>query len=719
MKKTLAFFFCVIVALLSAGCSAKSSASMSEQTASASSAEEMEIITLHTFPAAERFNGGSGTESDPYQIATVGQLALFAKVNTWEYDDYLNYNKCSYVLTADIQLNDTANLANWETQAPEYVWVPIADFAGQFDGNGHSISGVYIDAMSTLGEYDPESDTFVYAESTLPGKTVEDDAGLFASVSGSKDSECVISDLSVVDSCYTVNNSSGTGSIGSIMGTASSVSIRNCKSNVRISYTGDSKYLGNIGGICGWGATGTTLQNCVFEGSIRASGDFSDETVSGKIGGIVAAFSGSLIDCTNRGQFEIPDCSEDSLIEIGGIVCSAKSANGNVISGCINEADINLSAGNVGGVIGTLDLSYYSELNDGARVYQDGTITIENCVNNGDLSCRNEADEPTGGVIAKVFNSDSRVDTSFISGCVNNGNVTAGSYTGGVIGQVSNAYAQLSVTDCENHGQISGDDYIGGIIGECSVSNAEQTVSGCINHGSVDAEATPVGGIVAAFFNSNLSVASNGAAFQLENCQNFGDVASSNGITGTAGILGQIEENTEGTQVFVTSCENSGQVKSEGSARIGGILGTANLASNVPYTISNCTNRGALSLGDGKGLPDRERYNALVVDTKEYDMNENAFLLLGGSCVGGIVGKHYQGLIENCNNYGEIWLDSESTAYFGGIAGLYQYLDELCSPETSGIRNCQYSASTDGGYILIFETEESLGTIESVTKMTA
>ena len=62
-------------------------------------------------PAAEAFDGGSGTEEDPYQIATAEQLALLAKyVNEGNED----YSKACYIQTADIVMNDTFDLENWD-----------------------------------------------------------------------------------------------------------------------------------------------------------------------------------------------------------------------------------------------------------------------------------------------------------------------------------------------------------------------------------------------------------------------------------------------------------------------------------------------------------------------------------------------------------------------------------------------------------------------------
>ena len=107
---------------------------------------------------AGSFAGGSGTEADPFQIETIQQLALLADVINRSYDfehydeDEL-YRYGHYVLTADISLNDTADFDTWQNTAPEYAWESIGckdaqglmhEFRGVFDGQGHTISGLYL-----------------------------------------------------------------------------------------------------------------------------------------------------------------------------------------------------------------------------------------------------------------------------------------------------------------------------------------------------------------------------------------------------------------------------------------------------------------------------------------------------------------------------------------------------------------------------------------------
>ena len=100
---------------------------------------------------ATAFAGGTGTESDPYQIANGAELAYLASsVNSGE-----TYTGKNFVLTANIDLNGLP-------------WTPIGNsfsdallegsnyriFAGNFDGNGYTISNVSIGSETTPFESD-------------------------------------------------------------------------------------------------------------------------------------------------------------------------------------------------------------------------------------------------------------------------------------------------------------------------------------------------------------------------------------------------------------------------------------------------------------------------------------------------------------------------------------------------------------------------------------
>lgn len=45
-------------------------------------------------------------------------------------------------LGADIVVNE-GNASDWANERPRLRWTPISNFAGSFDGQGHTISGIY------------------------------------------------------------------------------------------------------------------------------------------------------------------------------------------------------------------------------------------------------------------------------------------------------------------------------------------------------------------------------------------------------------------------------------------------------------------------------------------------------------------------------------------------------------------------------------------------
>ena len=88
---------------------------------------------------ADSYEGGNGSEAEPYQIATAEQLARLIN----DTDTAGKY----YVLTADIKLNDVSK-NDWYEGGGNNEWYSVNDdkanhFNGTFDGQGHTVSGLY------------------------------------------------------------------------------------------------------------------------------------------------------------------------------------------------------------------------------------------------------------------------------------------------------------------------------------------------------------------------------------------------------------------------------------------------------------------------------------------------------------------------------------------------------------------------------------------------
>jgi len=145
------------------------------------------------------------------------------------------------VLANDIELN-SGDAANWSTTAPKNIWMPIVEFAGKFDGQGHTVSGIYVSGVGSK-------------------------QGFF----GSTTKDAVIENFRIENSYFTTD-ASGIGSsdscgLGSVVGTAYGI-VRNIYSNAIIEYKTE-KGEGGIGGIVGSsGGDGVKISNCWFDGTL-------------------------------------------------------------------------------------------------------------------------------------------------------------------------------------------------------------------------------------------------------------------------------------------------------------------------------------------------------------------------------------------------------------------------------------------------------------------
>ena len=77
------------------------------------------------------------TESDSFTISTAEELYELARLS-----DFYNFEGQTITLANDIVVND-GNAEQWDKEPPVKTWFPIQGFAGTFDGQGHTISGLY------------------------------------------------------------------------------------------------------------------------------------------------------------------------------------------------------------------------------------------------------------------------------------------------------------------------------------------------------------------------------------------------------------------------------------------------------------------------------------------------------------------------------------------------------------------------------------------------
>ena len=277
---------------------------------------------------AARTLSGTGSAEDPFIITTLDELAYMRdQVNSSGtillsepigYPNEVRAETAHYRLDADIVLGywqdknndgivDDGEIYDSETGGTAYTisnWIPIGNYGynlkGTFDGNGHTVSGIYI------------NDTDGYR-------------GFFSNTDGG-----TIKDLIVKDSFI-----KGVSRIGGIVGQCESgTTIQNCRYIGSIS--GDSL----VGGIAG--SNNGNIQHCFNIGSVNGSS---------YVGGIAGNNygNGNIQYCFNTGSV-----SGNALI--GGI--TGDSDRG-IIQNCSNTGSVN-GSDRVGGVIGNND--FYSSV---------------------------------------------------------------------------------------------------------------------------------------------------------------------------------------------------------------------------------------------------------------------------------------------------------------------------------------------------------------------
>ena len=228
---------------------------------------------------AEKFAGGTGTESDPYQISNGAELAYLAQ----QVNGGTTYADSFFTLTADIQLNNDAVPTSGNQWTPigkpgKFRKPPIP-FSGAFDGQGHTVSGLYIESAATCQGLFGYIGTGATVQNLIVTGTVSVNKNIAGGIAGKVETGVTVTD------CGFRGTVSALAYVGGIVGNCAGTVI-NCYNLGSVSGIQDSP-LNVAGGIVGNGSE-ATVSNCYNFGTVNAEG-------SGTAGGIVG--SGTAQNC--------------------------------------------------------------------------------------------------------------------------------------------------------------------------------------------------------------------------------------------------------------------------------------------------------------------------------------------------------------------------------------------------------------------------------------
>ena len=321
--------------------------------------------------------------SGVYQIGTAEELAwLAAEIN----NSSNNSQSYSAVLTADIDLG----YRPWRPIGCYVDWQNNHPYRGVFDGQGHTVSGLYVTALSN--GY----------------------AGLFGYTSGST----TIKNLTVEGEIRLEDVSTTAKHIGGIVGEANA-KLERCVSRVRISAAGfGTRDTCAVGGIAG--KLSGAMTDCRFEGSIDITCKRGGAYISGGVGGLAGnAAGGALTRCVNTGAVTV-----DKGTGVGGIAgitsrevtftqCANTGHISNDTTAVIGGAD--KPKGGTGGILG---------------VGKSGNVSISLCYNTGTVSGTTIVGGILGGEAGDYGTSISNGNPSLtVENCYNAGLLDVGSRT--------------------------------------------------------------------------------------------------------------------------------------------------------------------------------------------------------------------------------------------------------------------------------------------------
>lgn len=663
MKKILAMLLgTLLLAASLTGCGNKADVNSDSSNDQSSSGEHIrEIAKVSYHEAAESFAGGNGTKEDPFQISEAGHLVLLHEMLEKEeaetnFDE--TYVKGYFILTDDISLNDTSDFANWSTDSPEYGWEPIGtgvssnSFAGILDGNGHKISGMFI-------ETDSGDEQSYY--------------GLFAEMGG------MVKNLTVEKSYICVFG--GTATVGTIAGSlnySDEAVIENCKVNSEIKLYDYCE----AGGIAGNISDGS-VSDCSYSGTIIQA-DSADSFIGG-----ICGTSGSIQGSVNG----ITNCSFSGTLSCEG-TCGGIVGSGDNVAASVNKG--NITGERAGGILGTL-VTAGTDLE-----IKNTQLLVESCVNEGTVNGMSLA----GGIIAQTTLSEVDIAASIVD-CENKGQVVCDEAVAGIIGCLSvERSGNICIDNCVNNADVSGKGKTGGIICELVGGALHQegnvTVLGCKNMGDIVSEGQYSAGIITYLIVTGDEV---DLALVLEDCSNEGAVKSTQyagGILGFSNVGFNAEVSAENinfsnsTKVILNKCNNTGSITiTSSNSMAGGIVGVLGLG-YIPTEINHCVNTGDVTIDFS--LTDEQIAEAQGSDWAEYYQ-------IGG----GIVGRIGDALklttaegvetstdnvnaadgnimLSGCNNRGKInapdysfilnkWKESLYVNYLGDIVGQYSTTD--------------------------------------------
>ena len=280
-------------------------------------------------------SNGDGVDN-PYQISTAAELAWFRdQVNSGN-------NTISATLTDNIDLSNFCHAKDGTKYTEEVSWTPIGNsdnmYQGTFDGNGKTISNLYINATYWDIGITLFTGFFGYTDAGGSIKNITFDNAKVKSVDDYYTGILVGIAASCIENIKTLANCSveGKDNVGGIAGEANG-NIGNCENHAMVNGAGF------VGGIVGrYAYSGKSITSCANYGVITGTRN--------QVGGMAGYFvSGTIQNCANYGDITgtfyvgnligcADECNLDNVLGTGNVTATSNKGQAGLLVGNIENS---------------------------------------------------------------------------------------------------------------------------------------------------------------------------------------------------------------------------------------------------------------------------------------------------------------------------------------------------------------------------------------------
>ncbi len=342
---------------------------------------------------------GKGTEAEPFELKTADHLAWFR-----EFVNEGNMEACAKIAddVKEIDMSTVCHKADTEKQVTELSWIPIGTsytnrYQGTFDGNGKTISNLYINATSD------DTGFFGYAEKgsikniTFDNAMVKSTGNQFTGILAGFEELCIIENIKTLANCSV----EGKDDVGGIAGRASG-DIGNCENHAMV------KGAFYVGGIVGdYRNSGKSIISCANYGVVTGT--------ENSVGGIAGYFgSGTIQNCANYGDITGPDivgnligngyiCNLNNVLGTGNVTATSADRAG-LLAGRIGDSSSTASGILAYNSSAKLTINKIEQTGNAVKAIGKGSLTYPDGKNEADVVKAFTAEQLKSGEVAYLLN---------------------------------------------------------------------------------------------------------------------------------------------------------------------------------------------------------------------------------------------------------------------------------------------------------------------------